>query len=299
MNKLTTNIPSIRSLIALERVAHLGNVTRAAEALSTSQAAVSRHIRQLENDLGVSLFRKDGRGIAMTQTGERYVKEVTAALQQLRNAQLRATNSNQTLTIACSHEVSHLILMPRYNALKKTLDENSHIRILTCEYGAIPDMIAEGADIVFEYHEKRPMAPCASILEEEIVPAASPAFIAEHGETLNNSPDQWIGIARLSLTKENSGWATWGDWFQSQDTNVPRAPEQMFDNYVYALEAATRGEGIVLAWRRFADPYLNAGQLSPVRSSWVGFGTRLYAVQTPNAMSKKLAKKCINFFSTG
>ncbi len=298
MNKLTTNIPSIRALIALERVAHLGNVTRAAEALNTSQAAVSRHIRQLENDLGVSLIRKDGRGIAMTQTGERYVKEVTAALQQLRNAQLRATNSNRNLTIACSHEVSHLILMPRYNALKQALGDNSHIRILTCEYGAIPDMIAEGADIVFEYHDKRPLAPCAGILKEEIVPAASPDFLAEYGEMLNSSPDQWNGIVRLSLTKENSGWATWEDWFQSQEAGIPKAPEQMFDNYVYALEAATRGEGVVLAWRGFADPYLKAGQLNAIRPHWTGFDTRLYAVQTPNAMSKKLARKCINFFST-
>ena len=52
------------------RVARLGHLTRAAEELHTSQSAVSAQIRQLEERLGESLFTREGRRLALTDTGQ-------------------------------------------------------------------------------------------------------------------------------------------------------------------------------------------------------------------------------------
>lgn len=298
MNKSGLRLPSIRAMLALERVASLGNVTRAAEELNTSQTAVSRHLRQIEADLGVTLVTKSGRGIVLTSIGQSYAQEVSEALYKLRSAGDRASASRHGLTIACTHEVSHLLLLPRYHALKQALGRDAHIRIITCEYTAIPAIIDAGVDIVFEYHSSRPQHPSAAILAEEIVPAATPDFALNEENRLLQTPGNWHDIPRLSPTKENSGWSTWRDWFGSQGVNIPNAPEQMFDNYVYALEAATRGEGIVLAWRGFADRYLESGQLIPLRQTWLQCESTLYAMPTQNGVSKELVKKCIKFLST-
>ena len=57
-------IPPVSTLIAFEATARLGGVSRAAEELSTSQSAVSRHIRKLEMALGVMLFDRRSRNLA-------------------------------------------------------------------------------------------------------------------------------------------------------------------------------------------------------------------------------------------
>lgn len=284
-------------MLALERVARLGNVTRAAEELNTSQSAISRHLRQLEADLGVAIVARNGRGIVLTAAGQAYAREVAEALAKLREAGARARADTFELTIACTHEVSHLILMPRYADLKKALGRAAHIRISTCEYQAIPAMIDAGADIVFEYRPVRPRQLATAIAAEAIVPVAAPEFLERHRARLEATPDAWQGIARLALTKANSGWATWEDWFQAQGVDAPRAPHHMFDNYVYALEAATRGDGLVLAWRGFADRYLQSGQLVPVRPDWHACGPTLYAVATPNGLAKDLVRTCLKALS--
>lgn len=297
MNNPTQRLPSIRAMLALERVAHLGSVTRAAEHLNTSQSAVSRHLRQIESDLGVALVMRDGRGIVLTPVGQAYAREVAEVLTRLRDAGDRAGASRHQLTIACTHEVSHLILMPRYGELKDTLGQQTHIRIVTCDYPAIPAVIDAGADIVFEYRRVRPDRPAAAIVTEEIIPVAAPDFLDLHRSDLAQPPGQWARVPRLALTKDNSGWATWEDWFTAQGTVPPRAREHLFDNYVYALEAAARGEGLVLAWRGFADRYLSTGQLVPLAYDWLDCGTTLYATPTPNGLPRKLVRKCLRALS--
>ncbi|EAP75634.1 transcriptional regulator, LysR family protein [Roseovarius nubinhibens ISM] len=297
MDKSGRNLPSISALAAFERVAQLGNVTRAAEELNTSQAAVSRHIRRLEADLGVALLGRSGRGISLTAAGAVYADEVAQVLARLRRAGETVSANRNELVIACTHEVSHLILMPRYGELRKALGPQAHIRVVTCEYPAIPAMIDAGADIVFHYSRRRPAGLAAQIAVEEILPAAAPDFIAEHGLVDHDDLSRWQHLPRLCLTKANSGWATWQDWFDARSLALPDAPEQQFDNYVYALEAATRGEGTVLAWRGFADGYLRTGQLVPLSAHWVKSGATLYAVASPNGREKKLTHKCIKTLS--
>lgn len=254
-------------------------------------------MRQLETDLGVALVTRSGREIILTSQGHTFAREISEVLVKLRQVCDRASANKHELTIACTHEVSHLVLMPRYAALKRALGRDTHIRIMTCEYRAIPDVIDAGADIVFEYRKTRPRTPCAAIAAEEILPVAAPDFLASHSDKLRQDPDLWQGIPRLSLTKENSGWATWKDWLALQGLGTPDAPEQMFDNHVYALEAATLGSGLVLAWRGFAERYLASGQLVPVRDIWLKSGPTLYAVATPNGQSKQLVRKCVKLLS--
>lgn len=54
------------------KVAEVGNVTRAAEALYLTQPAVTQHIKSLENELGVVLFDRTGRGVRLTEAGEAF-----------------------------------------------------------------------------------------------------------------------------------------------------------------------------------------------------------------------------------
>lgn len=297
MSKSDERLPSIRSLVAFERFARVGNVTQVAEELTTSQAAISRHLKRLQDELGVALVKPSGRGIVLTNDGFNYAQEISAALEQLRKAGNRLSGRKNELTIACTHEVSHLIIMPHYSRLKKALGPNASIRIMTSEYQALASMIDAGADIVFRYSETLPVEYSAAILEEAIMPVASPSLLRKFGDKLRKTPDQWSGVPRLFLSKLNLGWATWEDWFAWQKMTEPDAPQLGFDNYVYALEAAARDEGLVLAWRGFADQYLETGQLVSVGPEWSKSRSRLFAIDTGNKKSGSLAKKFISTLS--
>lgn len=290
-------IPSASALVAFESVARLGGVGRAATELGTSQSAISRHLKQLEGELGLPLVAKSGRGITLTSAGAAYFSAVSSALDALDSAGRAVRISLMELTIACSHEVSHLLLMPRFAQLRSALGGDVNIRILTCEYDATPDMVRAGADITFEYAARSPGARSARLLREEIVPVAAPEFMARHARHFHGPVSAWCELPRLALTKNNFGWATWEDWFEAQSVTPSTAPTAFFDNYVYALEAAATGDGLALGWRGFVDRYLDAGTLVPVSGDWLSCPSSLYARLSETGARKKQAAKCLQFLS--
>ncbi len=82
---------SVRHLDYLVAAAENGSFRRAAEALHVRQSSVSRAIRQLEDDLGVSLFERRATGAHLTDAGRRLLREVRPALEQLDLARKAAT----------------------------------------------------------------------------------------------------------------------------------------------------------------------------------------------------------------
>lgn len=297
MSQPRFRIPSSSTLIAFESVARLGGVGRAAEELNTSQSAISRHLKHLEDDLGVKLFERLGRGLSLTYAGKTYLDVVSSALGTLNAARLALRTSSRDITIACTHEVSHLLLMPVFKDMRRAIGSDVNVRILTCEYDAIPAMIHAGADVVFQYSQTQPNRHSVAVVDERFVPVASPSFIHEYGTILSRSPADWSGVPRLALTKNNFGWATWDTWFGALGAITPSATTDTYDNYVYLLEAAAAGMGLGLGWSGFVDRYISSGALVRVTDHLVTRPTKLYAVGTRKGDFNKATRECLRFLS--
>jgi len=69
MNRLGKSLPPLSSLLPFEAAARLESFTRAAEELGLTQAAISRQIRALEEDLGTRLFERRNRAVHLTESG--------------------------------------------------------------------------------------------------------------------------------------------------------------------------------------------------------------------------------------
>src|SRR3982750_1045197 len=76
----------LRQLTYFEAVARLGGFTRAAEQLHVAQPAVSAQIRALETELGVSLFARTTRRVALTEAGELFLGRARRVLGELDGA---------------------------------------------------------------------------------------------------------------------------------------------------------------------------------------------------------------------
>jgi len=124
------NLQQIRYLCAV--VDHGLNVSVAAEALFTSQPGISKQIRQLEEELGVPIFIRQGKRLtALTEGGEVIVATARRALQELNNlkrvgAEFKAEDVG-TLAIATTHTQARYVLPP---VLKRFADKYPRVRLL-------------------------------------------------------------------------------------------------------------------------------------------------------------------------
>ncbi|PTX54411.1 LysR family transcriptional regulator [Litoreibacter ponti] len=83
---MSRTLPPLNALRAFEAAGRHQSFSGAAEELHVSHSAISRHVRGLEDRLGVQLFREASRGVALTQAGARYLAQVTPALDVIAEA---------------------------------------------------------------------------------------------------------------------------------------------------------------------------------------------------------------------
>lgn len=111
-------------------VAVLGNISKAAEKLFISQPAISKSLKQLEENLGVRLFNRNSRGVSLTEEGTLLYKHVHSAFEEISKGEdtiRRITSLGLgTLRISASSTLCKYILLPY---LKGFIRENPHIKI--------------------------------------------------------------------------------------------------------------------------------------------------------------------------
>lgn len=291
MSDFRFNIPSTSSLIAFEATARLGGVIRASDELNTSQSAISRHIRNLETVVGEKLFRREGRGVVLTASGQEYYAAVKSSLDGLHAAAHGLGGRPANLVIACTQDVSHFLLMPFFSEFRRSLEKDVALRVLTCDYDMVDSLLPAGVDIVFEYSAVPTDSSAVKVLDEEVVPVASPAFLKRFERVLARHPRRWSEVARLALAPCDPSWTTWTTWFRAHDCDPPKAPEESFENYLLLMEAAVNGEGMAMGWNGFMNGYLASGRLVRIRNDWLRSQISLYAVLTETGYNNRNASQ--------
>ena len=290
MKDVRSSIPSTGALLAFEATARLGSVVRAAEELQISSPAISRHIRKLEDTLNVHLFERKGRGLSLTDCGKDYFASVQSSIQNLRDAGDRLQEDRPTLVIVCSQGFSAMFLLPLCQNLKHFLDENIDLRILNYQFGTVPRLLPAGVDVYFDYSIARSDGHSKRLLEEEVVPVASPNFVNRFKRELVEHPSRWLGVPRLDLVPSRAAYATWENWFELLSCHTPEARTDFHENYLYLADAASKGHGIALGWNGFVNDYLETGRLVPVRDTWLHTKVGLYAVLTAKGQNNPTAR---------
>ena len=298
MIKARYKLPSTGTLTAFECAARHLNFSRAAEELNTSQSAVSRHIAGLEQRLNVQLFVRAKRRMRLTEQGELLYRAVGSGLDTIQSsfAAAAAWSADHELIISSTHEISHLFLLPRFEALQEHLGPKVQIRILTSEYEAMEADPHPRFDLAFSY--KAPSQPDEAsvvVFDEAVCPVCSPQFAATHAEALAGGVEAWGGLPLLLLTKQNQGWATWEDWFAKVGAPEVEPRYVGIDNYVYLLEACTSGRGIALGWRGLVERHLESGALQLCWPDFEPMDKALHAFLTPGGQAKPAAWACLNY----
>ena len=273
-------IPPIQCLLTFEAVARLRSASRAAEELCVTVSAVSHRLRQLESHLGVRLFSRSD--FTPTAEGAAYLQQVGVALGALRELPgERAPAVAPRLRVAVTPSFCRQFVMPKLELFRRDWPEIE----LTLQV-SIPlrDVVAEEADLEIRYGaggytdlEHR------LLLCDDVVPACSPAFLAEHGPF-----DGFASVAECSATAlVRSPLEPWSNWFAHCGLTLPEpARGAQFNDLGLAYDAAASGFGVALVRQRLGAAWFDGGRLLALSSRPLRSPHAHYLCWRPGALER-------------
>jgi DNA-binding transcriptional LysR family regulator len=262
MHEKRFDLPPLDLIRGFEAAARTLSFTLAAEELCVTQSAVSRQIRALEEHLGVTLFERRPRSLALTGQGlalQRTAAELLERLQETVN-RLRADVASPQLTVTTTGGFASLWLIPRlrtFTALHPDVD----VRI-SATYKAI-DLERSLVDVAVRYCRAEEAAEDAvRLFGEELFPVCSP-------DLLNRGPHPVHTLADLqhhALLHMNMEWASdpmdWDTWLVARGhPGLKPAASIRFDSYEQMIQAAAGGQGVAMGIGRLVSGLMASGQL--------------------------------------
>jgi len=260
-------LPPLNALKAFEAVGRLGSVRRAAESLSVSHTAVARHIRKLEDWIGVPLIQAGPRGSCLTPEGQKLMAETTAAFQRIAAAAeaLRPRARRGELRIWCVPGLATRWLAPHLATLEALLPDTE---IALRPTDAVPDLARRDADIEIRFRLRdAPGVRACELMQPRFFPVASPEFLAAYPPVR-----QPADLVTLPLIHEDTR-EQWRDWLAAAGAPVPErleGPRVWYANV--ATDAAVMGRGVALTNRYLAGADLAAGRLVEMLATDIRLG---------------------------
>jgi len=253
-------IPSMTALLEFEAVARNSSITLAARELGVTQAAVSKQIKILEENIGVQLFHRLHRGVRMTSEGQTLFAVMSESLQKVAAvfARLSEGRDEQQLVLSTTATFSHLRVMPRLNSLQEVMP---HLRLRLATQMFTGDLRSHDVDLMVRYgNGKWADGSALHLFDEEVFPVCSPAWLARHSAP--STVEQLYSADLLDAEATTEGWMTWPTWFRALGVNPPKLHYRLrCQLYTDTIQAALHGHGVALGWGRMLDHLLASGEL--------------------------------------
>lgn len=230
----------LNAVRAFEVAARLGSVRKAAEELHVTSGAISRHIKNLEDEFGVELFERGNRSMRLTSNAAAFAATVTEAFASMtRGAEhLRAASSQSTIMITAPDTFMLRWLVPRLQSLENALggisvrlttwtrEINPADRSIDIYVGVGPLLDIPGMTVV-------PVAP------ETFGPVVSPMLIGDREIT----PDLLWSLPRLDIR-----WPPdlWTNWAREAGVVLPERETVWYDTLSFSVQAAEAGLGVAI-----------------------------------------------------
>lgn len=228
------------------------SLTRAAQELHVTQAAVSQHIRNLEERVGKPLFRRLPRGLALTDEGQALWPVVAQSFERLEQSlqQLTEPRPREILTVGVVGTFAIGWLIPRLNQFQQ-LHPYIDLRLLTNNNRV--DLAGEGLDAAVRFGDGAwHGAHAQMLLRAPLSPMCTPALAQKLRE-----PSDLDGQSLLRSYRTQE----WEGWFAGLEQAAPLARGAMFDSSLTLAEAAAQGAGIALLPTRMFEHMLQQGRL--------------------------------------
>lgn len=267
------HLPGLPALRAFEATVRLGSVSKAARELNVTDGAVSRAVRDMEDELGFSLFQRSNRSVVPTATARVLADDISGALDRLRHALARARRTSgpeRPLVLSCEPTFLIRWLIPRLDSLQAAIGPGRELRLVSAG-GAVPfgrqdiDLAIRRTD--FPLPDDVVAEP---FLDEKVGPVCRPDLAAA---LAGSGPVQ--GVLLHSATRPS----VWADWARLSQARLQASRETTFEHFYLSLQAAAAGMGIAMGPVALVADDLANGTLAAPRGL-LADGTR-YVLMKP------------------
>ena len=256
---MSQDLPPLNALRAFESAARLLSVSKAGDELHVTHGAVSRQIRALEEELGIRLVSKDGRGIKLTDAGMRLRDAAGETFERLRLvcAELKRQTRDAPFVLGCPGSLLARWFIPRLDRLNRELPE---LRLqLSTSHGELdPRSPQVDATLLFAEPPWPADMQVFELAAERIGPVLSPRY-ARFAELHRAPAAALLGEPLLYTSSRPQAWPSWAAG-NALDSGALRYG-QGFEHLYYLLEAAAAGLGVAIAPQQLVADDLAAGRL--------------------------------------
>jgi LysR family transcriptional regulator, glycine cleavage system transcriptional activator len=276
---MITDLPPLTWLRAFEASARALSFTHAAAELNLTQAAVSKHVKSLEQHLRQPLFRRLPRSLALTASGEAYLPKVQDALERLASGtrEVFGPRRNGVLTLRCAVAFATNWLAPRLPAF---LDRHPEVqlRVMSSVWNSgfeVGPFDSEAFDLDIQYGSGLwPGFTATRLSQETITPLCAPGLGLRRLEDL-------AGQRLLHVLGYQEGWGVWLKAAGAQGIDAGSGVQ--LDNSLTALALAEAGGGVALGRSSLAAAALAAGRLVAPFSLALPIAEGFYLLQAATA----------------
>ena len=256
---MSARLPSLNGLRAFEAAARHLSFTQAAAELNVTQTAISHQIRRLEEELGLRLFVRKNRALALTSKAKDYLPGVRAAFNDLRLATdrlLRKDNAN-VLTISTLASLAAKWLLPRLSTFQEA-HPGIDVRITTST--GLVDFKSGDVDAAIRYGRGHwPGVRARWLMADELFPVCSPALL--QGERPLRCPQD---LARYTLLHSSGGYDDdWRLWLTAAGlpSDISKQRGLTFDLIFMTVQAAIDGIGVAMGRTSYVRDDIAKGRL--------------------------------------
>ncbi|MDH6267190.1 LysR family glycine cleavage system transcriptional activator [Rhizobium sp. SG_E_25_P2] len=256
-------LPALTAMKIFEVVGQTRSFTRAAERLNLTQSAVSRQVRNLEEQLGEALFIRRHHDLELTESGA----ELYATLQDaLHNVELTVRSimeksSGARLRLNAPPTFARRWLMPRLPSLRAAMPDVD-ISIST----DLQDNLGERSllDCAIRFGDGEwPLMQVSHLMNERHVAVCAPSLL--HGASAITGADLSRFTFLHVLASSNQRYLTWRHWLDAAGlAEVDTRGGLEFDLLDLAIEAAVNGMGVTVADRHMITPQLEQRLLTTI-----------------------------------
>lgn len=254
---MTARLPSLNGLRAFEAAARHLSFTLAASELNVTQTAISHQIRRLEEELGIRLFIRQNRALALTPEARDYLPGVRAAFNDLRLAtdRLLRRDDDKVLTVSTIASLAAKWLLPRLTDFQEA-HPGIDVRITTST--SLVDFHRDNVDAAIRYGRGQWAGLRADwLMADELFPVCSPSLLC--GDEPLRTPGD---LKDYVLLHTNSG-DDWRLWLTAAGlpTDISRQPGLTFDMTFVTIQAAIDGMGVAMGRTSYVRDDIAKGRL--------------------------------------
>jgi len=289
LSRTQPRLPSLDLLKGFEAAARLLSFTKAGSELFLSQSAVSRQIQELEEQLGVKLFQRRHRALALTEAGQVLYPAAAQVLATMRGVtdRLRAATGRRALAVTTTQSLASLWLIPRLAGFTRT---HPDVDVRISADARVMDLERDGLDLAIRHGPANLSGPDAvRLFGERVFPVCSPKLLEDPKRPMREPADlRHHVLLHYDDPEGRHPWLNWRTWLEvARLTDLRPAGSLLFSGYDQIIPAAIAGHGVALGRSPLVREAIAAGELvAPFKGS-ADPARAYYAVVAKNAARRK------------